>query len=118
VNQKSIVANVLAKAKTYRDLTRMIDDRETAQRILELTEEVGRLLWPYRTRTTSEYVHGRSGKKMGDYTVGIRSFGFRLNGNFVKLKTSPFTRSKRLEPHSGNQCHSISELEVAVCKSS
>jgi hypothetical protein len=40
VNRKRIVASVLAKARKYRDLTRMIGDRETAQRILELTEEL------------------------------------------------------------------------------
>jgi DUF2934 family protein len=40
VNRKSIVASVLAKAKKYRNLTRMISDRETAQRILELTAEL------------------------------------------------------------------------------
>jgi Protein of unknown function (DUF2934) len=40
VNQKRIVASVLAKAKKYRNLTRMIDDPETAQRILGLTEEL------------------------------------------------------------------------------
>jgi Protein of unknown function (DUF2934) len=40
VNRKRIVASVLAKARKYRKLTRMIDDRETAQRILELTVEL------------------------------------------------------------------------------
>jgi hypothetical protein len=40
VNPKRIVASVLAKANRYRKLTRMIDDRETAQRILQLTEEL------------------------------------------------------------------------------
>jgi hypothetical protein len=40
VNRKSIVASVLAKAKRYRKLTRMVSDRETAQRILELTDEL------------------------------------------------------------------------------
>lgn len=40
MNRKRIVASVLAKAKKYRKLTRMIDDRETAQRILELTAEL------------------------------------------------------------------------------
>jgi hypothetical protein len=40
VNRKRIVASVLARAKKYRNLTRMIDDPETAQRILELTEEL------------------------------------------------------------------------------
>ena len=38
--RKRIVASVLAKAKKYRKLTRMIGDRETAQRILELTAEL------------------------------------------------------------------------------
>jgi hypothetical protein len=40
VNRKRIVASVLAKAEKYRNLTRMIDDRETARRILELTGEL------------------------------------------------------------------------------
>ena len=40
MNQKRIVASVLAKAKKYRNLTRMIDDPETAQRILGLTEDL------------------------------------------------------------------------------
>jgi len=40
VNPISIVASVLAKARKYRKLTRMIDDRETARRILELIEEL------------------------------------------------------------------------------
>ena len=40
MNRKRIVASVLAKARKYRQLTRMIDDRETAQRILELTAEL------------------------------------------------------------------------------
>ena len=40
MNRKRIVANVLDKARKYRKLTRMIDDRETAQRILELTAEL------------------------------------------------------------------------------
>jgi hypothetical protein len=40
VNRKRTVASVLTKAKKYRNLTRMIDDRETAQRILELTGEL------------------------------------------------------------------------------
>jgi Protein of unknown function (DUF2934) len=35
-----MVATVLAKAKKYRNLTRMIDDRETAERILGLTAEL------------------------------------------------------------------------------
>jgi hypothetical protein len=34
------LASIFAKAKKYRSFTRMIDDRETAQRILELTEEL------------------------------------------------------------------------------
>src|SRR5437588_106094 len=40
MNRKRIVASVLAKAEKYRNLTRMIGDGETAQRILELTEEL------------------------------------------------------------------------------
>jgi hypothetical protein len=40
VNRKSIVASVLAKAKKYRTLTRLIDDGETTARILDLTEEL------------------------------------------------------------------------------
>jgi hypothetical protein len=40
VNRKRIVAGVLAKANRYRNLTRMIDDRETARRILNLTYEL------------------------------------------------------------------------------
>ena len=40
MNRKRIVASVLAKAKKYRNMTWMIDDRETAQRIVELTEEL------------------------------------------------------------------------------
>ena len=40
MNRISIVASVLAKARKYRKLTRMIDDRETARRILELIEEL------------------------------------------------------------------------------
>src|SRR4051794_3426676 len=36
VNPISIVASVLAKARRYRNLTRMIDDRDTARGILEL----------------------------------------------------------------------------------
>jgi hypothetical protein len=40
VNRKRMVASVVAKAKKYRKLTRMIDDPETAQRILELTAEL------------------------------------------------------------------------------
>jgi|tagenome__1003787_1003787.scaffolds.fasta_scaffold20856501_2 hypothetical protein len=40
MNRKRIVANVVAKAKKYRNFTRMIDDRETAGRILELTAEL------------------------------------------------------------------------------
>ena len=40
MNRKRIVASVLAKAMKYRNLTRMIDDRETAQRILEWTGEL------------------------------------------------------------------------------
>ena len=40
VDRKRVVATVLDKAKKYRKLTRMIDDRETTRRILELTEEL------------------------------------------------------------------------------
>jgi hypothetical protein len=40
MNQKWTVANILAKARKYRNLRRMIDDQETSQRILELTEEL------------------------------------------------------------------------------
>jgi hypothetical protein len=40
VDRKRIVAPVLGQGKKYRSFTRMIDDRETAQRILELTEEL------------------------------------------------------------------------------
>jgi hypothetical protein len=40
VNRKRLVASIFAKAKKYRNFTRTIDDRETAQRILELTEEL------------------------------------------------------------------------------
>jgi hypothetical protein len=40
VNPISIVASVLAKARKYRNLTRMIDDRDTARGILELIEEL------------------------------------------------------------------------------
>jgi hypothetical protein len=40
VNRKRLVASIFAKAKKYRSFTRMIDDLETAQRILELTEEL------------------------------------------------------------------------------
>jgi hypothetical protein len=40
MNQKWTLANILAKARKYRNLRRMIDDQETSQRILELTEEL------------------------------------------------------------------------------
>jgi hypothetical protein len=40
VNRISIVASVLAKARKYRRLTRMVGDNETIRRILELTEEL------------------------------------------------------------------------------
>jgi hypothetical protein len=40
MNRKWTVANILAKAKKYRNLTRMVGDEETSQRILELTEEL------------------------------------------------------------------------------
>jgi hypothetical protein len=40
MNQKWTVANILAKARKYRNLRRMIDDQETSLRILELTEEL------------------------------------------------------------------------------
>jgi len=40
VNRKRIVASVLAKAKKYRNLTRLVGDPETTKRILELTEEL------------------------------------------------------------------------------
>jgi DUF2934 family protein len=40
MNRKWTVATILAKAKKYRNLTRMISDEEASQRILELTEEL------------------------------------------------------------------------------
>jgi hypothetical protein len=40
VDRKRVVAGVLAKAKRYRRITRVIGDRETAERILELTDEL------------------------------------------------------------------------------
>jgi hypothetical protein len=42
MNRKWTVASILAKAKKYRDMTRMIGDEEASQRILELTEELKR----------------------------------------------------------------------------
>ena len=40
MDRKRVVAGVLAKAKRYRRITRVIGDPETAQRILELTDEL------------------------------------------------------------------------------
>ena len=40
MNRKRMVASVVAKAKKYRNLTRMIDDRETGRRIMDLTAEL------------------------------------------------------------------------------
>jgi Zn-dependent oligopeptidase len=40
VDQKQIVARLLAKANKYRDFARWVADRETIQRILALTEEL------------------------------------------------------------------------------
>ena len=40
MNRKWTVASILAKAKKYRNLTRMIGDEEASERILQLTEEL------------------------------------------------------------------------------
>jgi hypothetical protein len=43
VNPKPIVATVLAKAKKYRNLIRLVDDDQTQERAMELIEEMERL---------------------------------------------------------------------------
>jgi hypothetical protein len=39
-------------------------------------------------RDKSESAPGKSGKKTADLPEGTRNFGFRLNGNFRRLKIS------------------------------
>jgi hypothetical protein len=40
VNHKQLVAMIVSKARKYRTFRRMVGDQETAQRILELTDEL------------------------------------------------------------------------------
>jgi hypothetical protein len=42
VDRKQLVARVLAKAKKYRNFTRWLGDRETVERITELSEKLQR----------------------------------------------------------------------------
>jgi hypothetical protein len=42
VDRKQLVARLLAKAKKYRNFTRWLGDRETIERISELTEKLER----------------------------------------------------------------------------
>ena len=42
VDRKQLVARLLAKAKKYRNFTRWLGDRETIERISELTEKLQR----------------------------------------------------------------------------
>src|SRR5215208_1549459 len=103
VNRKTIVASVLAKAKRYRNLTRMIDDRETARRILDLTEELKRtaLALARADEDASVFAPAKSGTKMAGRPGGIRSSGMRPNGSFAKQKISQSMLTKRSECRSG-----------------
>jgi hypothetical protein len=40
VNHKQLVAMIVSKARKYRTFSRMVGEQETAQRILELTDEL------------------------------------------------------------------------------
>jgi hypothetical protein len=53
-------------------------------------------------KVTSEYAPEKYGKKMDDPPGEIRSFGFRLNGNFAKQKISRYMRTKTPE-HQAHQ---------------
>jgi hypothetical protein len=99
MNRKRIVANVVAKAKKYRNFTRMIDDRETAGRILELTAELKTRALAlakgdeHHIRLRAREIWEENGRPSGR----IRSFGFKLNGNFAKRKNSQATLTMRPE---------------------
>src|SRR3954447_4584012 len=102
VNPISIVASVLAKARKYRKLTRMIDDRETARRILELIEELKQRAVAV-AKPDEEHIRvraGNSGTKMAVPPGETRNFGIRPNGNCAKPKNSQNTRAKIPEMNS------------------
>ena len=96
MNRISIVASVLAKARKYRKLTRMIDDRETARRILELIEELKQRALAL-AKPDEEHIQSapaKSGTKMAVPPGETRSFGIRLNTNCAKPKNSQNMRTR------------------------
>jgi hypothetical protein len=70
VDQKQIVARLLAKANKYRDFARWVADRETVQGILALTDSEP-ALWQSPTKKRSERAPGKSGKKTTGPPGGI-----------------------------------------------
>jgi hypothetical protein len=96
VSRKRIVATVLAKAKKYRKLTRMIDDRETVQRILGLTEELKQTALALakpdedRIRIRAREISDEN----ADHPGGTKRFGIRPNGNFGTRKIWRFMPTK------------------------
>jgi hypothetical protein len=91
VNQKRAVAPLLAKANKYRSFARLVDDRETLQQILALTEELKQRaralakLDEDKIRRRAREIWEENSRLVGrDEEV----FGSRLNGNCGKLKIS------------------------------
>ena len=87
MDRKQLVARLLAKAKKYRNFTRWLGDRETIERISELTEKLQR-----RARVVATPSERRirrrareSGKNMTDQSEEMSSSGLRLNESFEKL---------------------------------
>jgi hypothetical protein len=76
VNRKRMVASVVAKAKKYRKLTRMIDDPETAQRIAELKERALTLAKPDQDhiRTRAREICRPSGRDQEFWFQAEREF--------------------------------------------
>ena len=73
-----------------RNFARWIGDCETAQQILALAEELkqrARYLARPNERRIQQRAH-QIWEKMADQREETKGFGFRLNGNFGKLKIS------------------------------